>query len=209
MMSDRAKNILIEYKISSLEQLANTNWRDCLRWNNCGEKTMREFREILAKAGLKFKDDDDLLDLLNSFKPKKIQKKEGYFWTKYRIRKAVTMLNDGMSYREVGQHFKASSEGMKAAMRRYNIKPNTMLEYHKQKTVDPAPLKAFGEAKLPETYIQKTTTLRDQYAMAALTGLLANPKLANAILREGPSWFDENAFCYADAMLKARETQND
>jgi hypothetical protein len=48
------------------------------------------------------------------------------------------------------------------------------------------------------------TTLRDEYAMAALTGLLSNPKLAQAILREGPSWFDENAFAYADAMMAAR-----
>jgi len=48
------------------------------------------------------------------------------------------------------------------------------------------------------------TTLRDEFAMAALTGLLANPKLAPAILREGPAWFDENAFAYADAMMAAR-----
>lgn len=56
----------------------------------------------------------------------------------------------------------------------------------------------------PITVNSERVTLRDQFAMAALTGLLSNPKLAQAILREGPSWFDENAFAYADAMMAAR-----
>jgi hypothetical protein len=48
-------------------------------------------------------------------------------------------------------------------------------------------------------------TLRDQFAMAALTGLLANPKLAETALKKGPRWFDEVAYQYADGMLKERE----
>ena len=48
-------------------------------------------------------------------------------------------------------------------------------------------------------------TLRDQFAMAALTGLLANPKLTPTILKHGASWFDENAWAYADAMMEARK----
>jgi len=47
--------------------------------------------------------------------------------------------------------------------------------------------------------------LRDQFAMAALTGLLANPKLAETALKKGPRWFDEVAYQYADGMLKVRE----
>jgi hypothetical protein len=48
-------------------------------------------------------------------------------------------------------------------------------------------------------------TLRDEFAMAALTGLLANPKLAPTILNKGPSWFDDNAYAFADAMMEARK----
>ena len=47
--------------------------------------------------------------------------------------------------------------------------------------------------------------LRDEFAMAALTGLLANPKLAPTILNKGPSWFDDNAYAFADAMMEARK----
>ena len=59
------------------------------------------------------------------------------------------------------------------------------------------------------SYSTQTTveqvTLRDQFAMAALTGLLANPKLAETALKKGPSWFDEVAYEYADGMLEARK----
>jgi len=53
--------------------------------------------------------------------------------------------------------------------------------------------------------IVEERTLRDQFAMAALTGLLANPKLAPTILQKGASWFDKNAYEYADAMMEARK----
>jgi hypothetical protein len=49
--------------------------------------------------------------------------------------------------------------------------------------------------------------LRDQFAMAALTGLLSNPKLADTALKKGPRWFDEVAYQYADGMLNAREAK--
>jgi len=49
----------------------------------------------------------------------------------------------------------------------------------------------------------KTATLRDQFAIAALTGLLANPDAAKYKDRA------EVAYNYADAMLKAREHKND
>jgi DNA-binding transcriptional regulator YiaG len=52
--------------------------------------------------------------------------------------------------------------------------------------------------------------IRDQFAAAALTGLLSNPKLADTILKHGGAeggWVEENAYAYADAMMKAREAK--
>jgi hypothetical protein len=49
--------------------------------------------------------------------------------------------------------------------------------------------------------------LRDYYAAAALQGLLANPKLASHILKEGGAyggWIEHAAFGWADAMMEAR-----
>ena len=51
-------------------------------------------------------------------------------------------------------------------------------------------------------------TLRDYFAAKAMQGLLANPKLANEILKNGGAqsgWIEDSAFAFADAMLKARE----
>jgi hypothetical protein len=66
------------------------------------------------------------------------------------------------------------------------------------------------QAKLLEQMMKPTMfvtekLLRDEFAMAALTGLLANPKLAPTILNKGPSWFDDNAYAFADAMMEARK----
>lgn len=52
---------------------------------------------------------------------------------------------------------------------------------------------------------------RDQFAMAALTGLLANPKLQDAILKKGGAnsgWIEQSAYAFADAMMKTREAQS-
>jgi hypothetical protein len=51
-------------------------------------------------------------------------------------------------------------------------------------------------------------TLRDYFAAKAMQGLLANPKLANEILKNGGAqsgWIEDSAFAFADAMLKVRE----
>lgn len=45
--------------------------------------------------------------------------------------------------------------------------------------------------------------LRDEFAMAALTGILANPNYDNTFQKDA-----ENAFKQADAMLKARSDQD-
>jgi hypothetical protein len=53
-------------------------------------------------------------------------------------------------------------------------------------------------------------TLRDYFAGAALQGLLANPKLQQQILKQGGArsgWIEESAYAFANAMLKARETE--
>jgi hypothetical protein len=50
-------------------------------------------------------------------------------------------------------------------------------------------------------YFTPTKTLRDEFAMAALTGLLANPN--RVVYRLDV----EEAYAYADAMLRAREAR--
>ena len=49
--------------------------------------------------------------------------------------------------------------------------------------------------------------LRDQFAMAALQGLLANPKLQQQILKTGGAkggWVEESAWGWADGMMETR-----
>jgi hypothetical protein len=53
-------------------------------------------------------------------------------------------------------------------------------------------------------------TLRDEFAMAALTGMLANHTLVKAIMKEHGSkvlgdFFEDNIYEYADRMIKARD----
>jgi hypothetical protein len=52
-----------------------------------------------------------------------------------------------------------------------------------------------------------TKTLRDEFAMAALTGLLANRKLMEQFLAdpEHEDWFADLAYQNADAMLRERK----
>jgi len=70
--------------------------------------------------------------------------------------------------------------------------------------VDPAVMRFRMEKE------QEHKALRDKFAMAALTGLLSNQKLASKCLDEGGAasgWFEINAYAYADAMMKAREAK--
>jgi len=51
-------------------------------------------------------------------------------------------------------------------------------------------------------------TLRDEFAMAALQGLLANPKLQMQIIKSGGAlggWIEESAWGWADGMMEARK----
>lgn len=53
-------------------------------------------------------------------------------------------------------------------------------------------------------------TLRDYFAAKAMQGLLANPKLADEIRKNGGArggWIENSAFAFADSMLEAREAK--
>ena len=57
---------------------------------------------------------------------------------------------------------------------------------------------------------EKGMTLRDYFAAKAMQGLLANPKLADEIRKNGGArkgWIENSAFAFADSMLKAREAK--
>ena len=59
-----------------------------------------------------------------------------------------------------------------------------------------------------EAFIDKSITskrLRDEFAMAAMNGLLANARLAGFIVKNGADWIDEASFTYADAMMAMRD----
>lgn len=69
------------------------------------------------------------------------------------------------------------------------------------------PEQKIAELKQSLAQAQQKKTLRDEFAMAALTGLLANQKLAARCLAEGGAmsgWFENNAYAYADAMMHER-----
>jgi hypothetical protein len=60
----------------------------------------------------------------------------------------------------------------------------------------------------PSGQYQLGMTLRDYFAAKAMQGLLANPKLANEILKNGGAqsgWIEDSAWAFADAMLKKRK----
>lgn len=51
-------------------------------------------------------------------------------------------------------------------------------------------------------------TMRDEFAKAAMQGLLSNPKLAEEIKKHGGAfggWIEETAWSWADAMMEARK----
>jgi hypothetical protein len=55
---------------------------------------------------------------------------------------------------------------------------------------------------------EKGMDLRDYFAAKAMQGLLANPKLQEQILKAGGafgSWIEDAAYGWADAMMRARE----
>ncbi len=65
---------------------------------------------------------------------------------------------------------------------------------------DPAAGKA-GATRVPlRDYLNPQKTLRDEFAMAALTGILAAPDITNI----GGAHIVEQSYIYADHMLKER-----
>ena len=63
-----------------------------------------------------------------------------------------------------------------------------------------------------QTSMSEGLDLRDYFAGLAMQGLLANPKLAEEIRKQGGAysgWIEDSAYSWADAMMKAREVKND
>jgi hypothetical protein len=63
-----------------------------------------------------------------------------------------------------------------------------------------------------QTSMSEGMDLRDWFAGLAMQGLLANPKLADEIRKQGGAysgWIEDSAYSWADAMMKAREVKND
>jgi hypothetical protein len=52
-------------------------------------------------------------------------------------------------------------------------------------------------------------SLRDLFAGFAMAGLLANPKLAEIIKKEGPEFIDRNVWLYADKVIERRDKNNE
>ena len=63
-----------------------------------------------------------------------------------------------------------------------------------------------------QTSMAEGMDLRDYFAGLAMQGLLANPKLADEIRKQGGAysgWIEDSAYSWADAMMKAREVKNE
>ncbi|MEY1276741.1 hypothetical protein AB7080_12215 [Providencia rettgeri] len=50
----------------------------------------------------------------------------------------------------------------------------------------------------------ETLTLRDQFAMAAMQGILSNEAMIAVVIEESAAWVSREAYIMADAMLAAR-----
>ncbi|MDD9338289.1 MAG: hypothetical protein PV362_01195 [Providencia heimbachae] len=48
-------------------------------------------------------------------------------------------------------------------------------------------------------------SLRDQFAMAAMQGILSNEAMITNVIEESAAWVSREAYLMADAMLKARD----
>ncbi|EOE5319648.1 hypothetical protein ACKGF9_001708 [Providencia rettgeri] len=51
----------------------------------------------------------------------------------------------------------------------------------------------------------KTLTLRDQFAISAMQGVLSNEAIITNIIEESAAWVSREAYIMADAMLAARD----
>ena len=63
-----------------------------------------------------------------------------------------------------------------------------------------------------QTTISDGMDLRDWFAGQALQGLLANPKLAEEIRKQGGAysgWIEDSAYSWANAMMKQREVKDE
>jgi RNA polymerase alpha subunit len=64
-LTTRARNCLIQERISKVGQLASLSASDILRWRNSGRKTLQELRELLGSLGLKLNGDPEPVGPVN------------------------------------------------------------------------------------------------------------------------------------------------
>lgn len=65
--------------------------------------------------------------------------------------------------------------------------------------------RALPDIKIASPASPLPSTLRDQFAAAALRGLLSNPKLHAEILARSQPWISESAWAWADDMIRTRQ----
>ncbi len=95
--------------------------------------------------------------------------------------------------RSQGQFLGASAASGAYVRERIQLTPEEIAEWRRKEEEQ---RKAYAEQQRK----QARAELRDRFAMAALTGLLANPAEA----RISPAEWTYDAYRFADAMLKAR-----
>lgn len=54
----------------------------------------------------------------------------------------------------------------------------------------------------------ETLTLRDQFAMSAMQGILSNEAMIAGVIKASAEWVSREAYIMADAMLNARYKQS-
>ena len=62
-LSVRALNVLHGSGIRYVEELATVSLRNCLKWRNCGKKSITEFENLLKERDLKWLDEESLMDM--------------------------------------------------------------------------------------------------------------------------------------------------
>ena len=62
-LSVRALNVLHRAGIRYVEEFATLKRIDCLKWRNCGWRSMKEFEDLLKEYGLKWIDEESVMNV--------------------------------------------------------------------------------------------------------------------------------------------------
>jgi|GEM_PF-3149693 hypothetical protein len=105
---------------------------------------------------------------------------------------AFWLSSSAMFLAEIAQQLAEQNE-------KFNILIHPPMMYNTEK-IDPTAFENLGDFIRPSiTFMEPRATLRDQFAMAALAGLLSDPTSS------GPKGCAKAAYEYADAILEARK----